>query len=142
MNPYIIILAIVTVSGIAISIWGWQILKASQKSRNWPSVDGVIEESTPDSVEDDLLPHIVYHYQVNGNNLRSSFQFPSGTNPLPEFAQAYVKKYPVGANVKVYYNPENPQQSTLEPSAQGDWMILVVGIMMALGGLATLMTTP
>lgn len=138
MNPYIIILAVVTVGGIAITIWGWQALKASQKRRDWPNVEGVIEESAPSSTHDDLLPHIVYRYEISGENLRRTFEFPSGTNPLPEFADTYVKKYPVGAKVRVYYNPHQPQESTLEPGARGDWMILVLGILMVAGGVGAL----
>ena len=134
MNPYLIILTLVTLSGIGISIWGWQILRNSQKVRNWPSIEGTIEESEPSSKQDDLLPHIVYRYEVDGQALRSSFDFPSGTQPLPEFSQAYAKKYPVGAKVRVFYNPQLTSHSTLEPGAQGDWMVLAVGIFMAVGG--------
>lgn len=135
MNTYAIILVIISLGGIAIALWGWQILRNSHnKTKQWPVVVGIIEISEPTSKEDELLPHIVYRYAVNGSVLRSPFEFPSGTNPMPEFAQAYVKKYPIGAQVQVYYNPQQPQQSTIEPSTQGDWMILVLGIMMAVGG--------
>ncbi len=139
MNPYFIILALVTLGGIVITLWGWQILRNSQKLRNWPSVEGIIEESEPSSAHDDLLPHIVYCYEVDGQTLRSHFEFPSGTQPLPEFAQAYVKKYPIGAKVPVFYNPQQTSQSTLEPGAQGDWMILALGILMTVGGAIALL---
>jgi len=138
LNYYLIILTLVSLGGIGIALWGWQVLRSAQKIRAWPSVEGVIKESGPSSEEDDLLPHIVYGYEVDGQALRSRFEFPSGTQPLPEFAQAYVKKYPVGATVQVFYNPEQVDQSSLEPGAQGDWMILVLGILMAAGGLAAL----
>ena len=140
MNPYLIILTLVTFGGIGISIWGWQILRNSQKVRHWPSVEGIIEESEPSSEHDDLLPHIVYCYEVDGKALRSSFEFPSGTQPLPEFSQAYIKKYPVGKKVQVFYNPQQTSHSTLEPGAQGDWMVLTVGMLMAVGGAIALLT--
>ncbi len=139
MNPYVIILALVTLGGIAITLWGWQILRNSQKVKNWPSVEGVIETSESSSEHDDLLPHIVYCYEVADQTLRSNFEFPSGTQPLPEFAQAYVKKYPIGAKVSVFYNPQQASQSTLEPGAQGDWMILALGILMTVGGTIALL---
>ena len=139
MNAYAIILALVGLGGIVISIWGWRVLRCSQQTKQWPTTAGVIEESKPGSEHDDLLPHIVYRYETDGQALRSSFEFPSGTHPMPEFVQAYLKKYPVGVEVTVYYNPQQPQQSTLEPGAQGDWMILVLGIMMAVGGIAALL---
>ncbi len=140
MNPYFILLALVTLGGIGITIWGWQILGRSQKVRNWPSVEGVIEVSKLSSEQDDLLPHIAYRYDINDETLRSSFEFPSGTQPLPEFSQTYVRKYPVGARVQVYYNPQHKHQSTLEPGSQGDWMVLVIGVFMAVGGAAALLT--
>jgi hypothetical protein len=34
-------------------------------------------------------------------------------------AQAFVKKYSVGAKVKVTYNPANPQDSVLETGPEG-----------------------
>jgi len=139
LNPYLIILTLVTLGGIGISIWGWQILRSSQKVRNWPSVEGIIEESEPSSEQDDLLPHIVYGYEVDGQTLHSNFEFPSGTQPLPEFSQAYVKKYPLGAKVQVFYNPQQTSHSTLEPGAQGDWMVLAIGILMAVGGAIALL---
>ncbi len=140
MNPYLIILILVILGGIGITIWGLQILRNSQKVKNWPSVEGVIEESEPSSEQDDLLPHIVYSYHLDGHALRSRFEFPSGTQPLPEFSQAYIKKYPLGAKVQVFYNPQHTSHSTLEPGSQGDWMILIMGIFMAVGGMIALLT--
>ena len=139
MNPYLIILILVTLGGIGISIWGWQILRNSQKMRNWPHVEGVIEKSEPSSEHDDLLPHIVYCFEVDDQALRSNFEFPSGTQPLPEFSQAYLKKYPTGAKVQVFYNPQQPSHSTLEPGAQGDWLIMALGILMTFGGAIALL---
>ncbi|HHJ80561.1 MAG TPA: DUF3592 domain-containing protein [Candidatus Tenderia electrophaga] len=139
MNPYFIMLTLVIVGGIGITAWGWQVLRKSHKVKQWPSVEGVIEESELSSEQDDLLPHIAYRYDVNGQTLRCVFEFPNGTQPLPEFAQAYVKKYPVGAKVQVFYDPQQMQHSTLEPGSQGDWMILVVGVFMALGGAIALL---
>jgi len=47
----------------------------------------------------------------------------------------------VGATVRVYYNPEQLNMATLEPGAQGDWMILALGLMMAFGGMIALLVT-
>ena len=140
MNAYLIILLAVTLGGIGISAWGWRIRLRSQQVSQWPIVEGRIEESTPGAEQNDLLPHILYSYEVGGRPYRKVFEFPSGTHPLPEFTQAYLEKYPVGTIVSVYHNPAQPQDSTLEPATQGDWMILGLGILMTLGGLGALMT--
>ena len=56
-------------------------------------------------------------------------EFPGGASSSPELAASYVRKYPVGAKVSVYYNPDQPDQSTLEPGLSGgDWMIPALGV--------------
>lgn len=138
MNLYSAILSAVTLGGIGITIWGWIILANSRKIKQWPTVEGIIEEST-EKPETGLLPHIIFSFQVDGKQYQRKFDFPEGTHPLPEFNQSYLRKYPVGKKVTVYYNPEQPEIATLEPEAQGDWMILALGIMMAVGGFITLL---
>ncbi len=140
MNLYSAILGTVLLAGLGITIWGWKILANSRKVKPWPTVEGIIEESS-EKPENDLLPYIVFSYHVANKQYLRTFDFPEGTHPLPEFNQAYLKKYPVGKNVEVYFNPEQPEIATLEPGAQGDWMILALGILMALGGLITLLVT-
>lgn len=139
MNLYAIVLAAVTLGGIGVSLWGWRVLKAAQQAKQWPTAEGVIVESEAAAEDCDLLPLIIYSYTVENDAYKCRFEFPSGTHPMPEFVQSYLDKYPQGANVKVFYNPQQPGQSTLEPGARGDWMILALGILMAVGGAASLM---
>ncbi len=139
MITYSIIINSVIIGGIGVSVWGWKILRTTQKIKQWPCVDGVIVKSEPTSELDELLPHIDYRYTVNGKSVTHNFKFPSGTNPMPEFAQAYVKKYPLNEKVTVFYNPQQPEQSTLEPGAQGDWMVLALGLLMLMAGVIALL---
>jgi hypothetical protein len=141
MNLYSVILAAVTLGGIGISIWGRLILQKSRKIEQWPQTKGKIEASNPTSKENDLLPEIIFSYQINGKNYRRQFEFPEGTHPLPEFTKAYNEKYPVGKTVDVFYDPEQPETATLEPGTQGDWMILAMGIAMTIGGALSLILT-
>lgn len=138
MNLYSVILAAVTLGGIGLSIWGWSILKTSRKREQWPRAKGSIESFKNSSKENDLLPEIMFTYQVNDKNYRRQFTFPEGTHPLPEFVTFYKNKYPVGAEVEIFYNPENAEDATLEPGAQGDWMILAMGIAFVVGGVLSL----
>jgi hypothetical protein len=107
----------------------------------WPRTTGKIEVFNPSSKENDLLPEIVFSYQVNEKAYRRQFEFPEGTHPLPEFVTFYKNKYPVGSAVEVFYNPEQPEIATLEPGTQGDWMILAMGIAMMIGGALSLVLT-
>ena len=129
MNPYFIILIFFTLAGLGMALWGWTIIARGKKTLHWPCVDGVIEQSQSSSDSDDLLPLIVYSYMVSERRYRRNMVFPSGTNPTPAFAASYAKKYPAGAKVSVYYNPEQPDHSTLEPGLARDaWLIFALGI--------------
>jgi uncharacterized protein DUF3592 len=46
----------------------------------------------------------------------------------PGFVKSSLQKYPKGASVQVYYNPNNPSECVLERPASGQWLLLVVGL--------------
>lgn len=59
---------------------------------------------------------IVYKYEVNKKTYLSNhihYSFTGSSNET--YAENYVAKYPVGANVTVYYDPAHPEQAVLEP---------------------------
>jgi Protein of unknown function (DUF3592) len=64
------------------------------------------------------FPMIVYEYQVNGIKYISNrvrVQDVSGpTMGGVLYANPLLKRYPKGATVTVYYNPQNPKESALE----------------------------
>ena len=128
-NPYVIILGLFIIAGFIAALWGWFIIAKARKTRRWPVVEGAIEQFAPTSEANDLLPYILFSYTVDARTYQRVFEFPGGTNPSPELATSYIRKYPIGAKVPVYYNPDQPDQATLEPGLnRGDWMIPVLGI--------------
>ena len=136
-NPYSIILGLFTLTGLLTCAWGLRIISNAHKTRQWPCVEGEIEESTIRKEHNDLLPHITYRYEVNNESFLLPLTFPADVTPTLEFAQHYVDKFPKGNQVKVYYNPDNPQHSTLEPGlAQGDWLVLAIGLGMLVIGVS------
>ncbi len=129
LNYYAIILGLFIIGGFGAVLWGWIIFAKARKTLRWPMVEGVIEQSAPTSQANDLLPHIQFSYTVAAHIYQRTLEFPDGTNPSPELAASYAKKYPAGAKVSVYYNPDQADQATLEPGlARGDWMIPALGI--------------
>ena len=127
-NPYTIILSLFLVAGFITMLWGLRIILQAQKTKQWPSVDGVIEESKPSSEENDLLPYIQFGYAVEDVSYQQTMTFSSDITPTQEFALSYTQKYPVGTKVQVFYDPANPQDATLEPGlGKGDWLVLVIG---------------
>jgi len=135
MNGYAMIIGLFIISGLAITAWGLFILAGARKTQNWPGVAGTITRSVEGAETEDLLPDIEFSYEVDGQTRRKTMEFPSGTMPTPEFNNSYLKKYPVGAQVQVFYNPEQPDEATLEPGmAGGDWMVLAAGVLTTLVG--------
>jgi hypothetical protein len=73
----------------------------------------------PESTESrDGWPVVAYEYQVNGvtylNNQISADEPGHVTTGGFGYSPMVVKRYPAGSSVTVYYNPQNPRQSTLE----------------------------
>jgi len=139
-NTYAIIIGLFIVSGLIATLWGGLLIARARKKMRWPAVTGRIEVSEPASVDDDLLPHIEYSYTVQDAEYRKTLDFPAGTTPTPEFAASYVEKYPPGAEVQVYYDPQQPEHATLERGIQGgDWLVFVFGLVTVVMGLAMLL---
>lgn len=140
-NPYVIILSLFTLAGIVATVYGWVIIVKARRTRTWPSVEGVIEESSPTSEENDLLPHIEFSYTVQGLSRRRAQEFPKDLVPGQEFRETFVRKYPQGARVAVYYDPSAPDRATLEPGfISGDWMVFAIGLGMAVTGIFFLLS--
>jgi len=135
-NPYSIILGLFVVAGLLATLWGFRVIVMARKTLQWPSVDGIIEESKVSSDSNDLLPHIKYCYSVEQQTFRQVLEFSGDITPSQEFAKSYVDKYPVGARVQVYYNPADPEIATLEPGlGKGDWLVLAIGLGMLVMGI-------
>ena len=128
-NPYTIILSLFVIAGLLATLWGLAIIVKARKTRLWPAVEGEIEKSDVASDANDLLPHISFRYRVGEQSYQRAMEFPPDITPSQEFAASYVQKYPVGANIQVYYNPQNPEQATLEPGVgKGDWLVFAIGL--------------
>jgi len=128
-NPYSIILGLFTAAGIITTLWGWSVIVKARKSASWPSVAGKIVRSETEAENDNMLPDIRFSYTIDGKDYQKLIEFPASTTPTQEFSKDYTKRFPQGADVKVFYNPDNHQQAILEPGQQpGDWMILAFGL--------------
>jgi hypothetical protein len=94
---------------------------ARQSAQTWPGTMGVVTMSTIQvrrtSRSRTEVPVVGYQYQVNGQTytggtIKAGEQFFSVR--LYGDAHKTVERYPVGAQVMVYYNPANPAESALE----------------------------
>lgn len=140
-NPYSIILGLFVLLGLTASWWGWSIISKSRKSLTWPKVEGKIVECSSKSELDDLLPHIVYAYSVEGNNFKGQLTFARDVTPTKEFTNRYLQQYPLNKTVAVYFDRLQPQHSTLEPGlAQGDWLVFAIGVASTIIGILLFLT--
>ncbi|HUG33810.1 MAG TPA: DUF3592 domain-containing protein [Anaerolineales bacterium] len=92
-----------------------------QSAQSWPGTMGVVTMSTIQvrhtGRSRSEIPVVGYQYQVHGQT------YTGGTIKAGEKyfsvrlygeAQKTIERYPVGAQVMVYYNPANPSESALE----------------------------
>lgn len=94
---------------------------AKQSAQDWSSTMGVVITSTVQVKRGyksrSEIPVVVYQYQVDGKPytgqvIKAGEQYFSVR--LYGDAQKTIARYPVGAQVMVYYNPANPAESALE----------------------------
>jgi hypothetical protein len=104
------------------------ILQAS-RSKSWPAVTGTIIDSAPAKSEKPdgssiYVANIIYSYEVDRIGFISESISCFGydlLNPSDAYYTGSINeitslldKYPVGDNVKVYYNPEDPEESVIK----------------------------
>ena len=129
MNYYVLIIGGFIIVGLAITAFGWRGFQKGKANKQWPSITGQISSTTLASEENDLLPDIRFSYTIDDDHYEGRVEFPPGTMPMPGFASTQIEKHPVGSPVTAYYNPQQPEQATLEPGrANDDWLILAMGI--------------
>ena len=93
----------------------------------WPSVMGTVVASrieqrhSSDSGWTDY-PAVQYSYQVGGQTYQSMKLAP-GPEVGGSGARKVVARYPAGAQVMVFYNPQNPSDAVLERKAPAQWLM-------------------
>jgi hypothetical protein len=128
--------------GIALILYSQNSKKKAGASLQWPSAPGSITISqVRESVSTDedggtsisYYPHVEYTYTVDGQTYTSkqvAFGGVKGFNDTAR-AQTDLAKYPVGARVQVYYNPQKPGEAVLERVAgSGAKTAMIMGIIL------------
>ena len=139
-NPYVIILIMFMLAGIGLTIWGWKAYPRSKDAKDWPSTEGeIISSELPENEFEQGVPKISFRYRVDGKQYEQMQNF-NVRLLTPEQCKEYVEKYPVGANVNVYYASSNPNQASLSVElVKADWMVLGVGIATTLLGVGMIL---
>ena len=93
----------------------------------WPSTMGTVLASAIEwrhsSDSGSTAYRVVqYSYQVNGQ-VYPSYKLAPGPEVAGTGANKVVAKYPAGAQVMVFYNPQNPSEAVLERKAPAQWLM-------------------
>ncbi len=118
-----IIVPVLVIGGVGFFLYkrSQQSNAARQAAQSWLSTIGTVLMSSVQSRRSgnstSTFPVVVYQYEVNGKTyqnqtIKAGEQFMN-VRILGQ-ADATVGRYPIGANVTVYYNPANPAESALE----------------------------
>lgn len=132
--------------GVLLTIWGWTILQNARASASWPTADGLITDSrvsrsTDSDGGDSYSPEITYSYAVNNlGYVNNTIKFGENSYGSRSKAEKIAAGYPIGRNVTVYYDPEKPDRSVLEPGVTaGSYIVISIGVFFIL---ITLITVP
>jgi hypothetical protein len=73
-----------------------------------------------------FMPVVEYRYSVGGvDQLSRSIRLSGETSGSKAYAEGIAAKYPGGASVKVYYDPDKPDSSALQTPSNWFWLLLV-----------------
>ncbi|MHA1111054.1 MAG: DUF3592 domain-containing protein [Promethearchaeota archaeon] len=118
------------------------ILSKQRNTTSWPSVQGIIivceiehrynEHADRVDERDEYRIDFMYQYVIESETYESSdIYFLSGIgsywdHELNSYEYSLLQNYPVGSNVTVHYNPENPEQSCLITGEDPDTRLLII----------------
>jgi hypothetical protein len=142
-------IVIILIGGVVLFMLGRDILRGLS-SRNWPTAEGRItfssmdvrQSSDEDGTSTTYGAAVVYSYNVFGQEFQGARRtFTDVRTSSAKRTQRILERYPQGSSVTVYYHPEKPSLSVLEPGV--GWFsyvgaifvlgLLVVGIRGVLG---------
>ncbi len=135
-------------AGVGGYAWLWLGSLQVFRRRTWSCVPGtvlrsqVVRRTGPDDPQTATYEaRIEYEYAVGDRTLRGRTICSRGGEldaPLRQRAEQRCLRYPVGAEVDVFYDPAEPGKACLERSATGAALIKLASGVSCLVGLATI----
>lgn len=122
------------VAGLVLLWAGTAEWRRARASASWPTTTGVVEKSYSTVVRRTRHVHIIYSYEVRATSYRSGrVAFGSYS---PAAGGRWLRQYPVGAPVEVYFDPRDPAISVLEPrTIEGNWVMPSFGAIFLTAGI-------
>ena len=137
------------------ALWGMlaalsQAIGVRLAARRWPAAPGIIIGAevrvTPRSGEEPFYDAVVrYAYTVQGQEYEGAQDDLTYVSNAQDAALAIVARYPVGASVSVYYDPQAPQRALIDRSIRPHHLVglLLASLLFPLltaGGLLAILT--
>ncbi len=128
----LILCAFAALAGLGLILVAVFDLRKANRAKTWPTAEGkILSSSLREKTDSDGTSYevaILYEYSVNGVAHRSdAWRIRPGSSSFTKSANAAVARYPVGAVVPVYFNPEDPADALLEPG-KISWSVLFGGL--------------
>jgi hypothetical protein len=120
--------------GVVLLVAGFVMARTPGKSSHWPTTTGQILASTINyrrrsGSGHSPYPLVMYVYQVEGQTYQSQRIYFGGVVG-GSVMTGVIKKYPVGAQVPVYYDPQNPADAVLERSIPMAKFLGLIGVIL------------
>ena len=134
----------VLASGAGLAIYGVILRDRGQNTLQWPTVRGkvyasrVVEELSRDGDNDTMYrPEVRYEYIVDGKEFAAKrLGLEEKSASWRSYADGVVARFPIGREVEIFYNPENPGDALLEPADAVKWgkVFFAAGIVTGVAG--------
>lgn len=112
--------------------------RRAQSIKNWPTTTGRILSATTEMRRRSgrggyaPYPNILYEYTAGGRKYVSSRISAGLEMGGSYYTPRVLARYPVGATVQVYYNPDAPADSALEAAAPGSRLLIFIALFVIL----------
>ncbi len=136
--PWLVILA-----GSLFIVTGVREMRLASASEEWPSTTGTVLSATVDSSSSSsgsssrtYHASVAYTYRVAGSDFEgTTISYGAYGTGDYERAARIAARYEAGEPVRVYYQPDDPAESVLEPGSHSlPWASLAFGAVFALVG--------
>jgi hypothetical protein len=126
-----LLLKIVTIASlfIVVLVGAVRHLCLARRSREWPAIDGTIDEHQTRRFYGLGEPYhqLWYTYEVDGLAYRNFQLSVDGMKETEREMMELFQRLPVGSVVKVYYDPVHPARSSLRVGPSGGGWLMLAG---------------
>ncbi|MCM8538380.1 MAG: DUF3592 domain-containing protein [Lentisphaeraceae bacterium] len=124
--------------GALVCYFGYTSAEKGEASKSWPTVKGKITYSEVLHSRNGYFPSVDYEYSINGVkyiNYDIDYGRVVERSKAQSFAKRIVKRFYLGSEVDIYYDPSDPEESVLIPGGNTmNWFLIAFGgIFIAIG---------